>query len=94
MIIACGLMVFGALVQNRIQRACVDYGNLVTFPESPERPDKLSFATKELEKEQTVETVYKEIYASAGTLGAINIVNYILLAIAIVWVGINRKSKT
>jgi hypothetical protein len=47
MIIASGLLVFGTLVQNRIQRACVDYGELVTFPESTERPDKLSFTVKE-----------------------------------------------
>ena len=90
-LIASALTVFGTLIQNRIQRACVDYGDLYTDSQTL---NKHSFAVNKLENETEDQAVYREIYASTGGLGVISLVNFALLTGTLLWVNAGNTPKT
>lgn len=90
-LITSGLLIMASLMTNRIQRACYDHGEFTTLAESPE---KLAWTTTEIPGTENQQTVYAGIYASTGTLLAINIINFMLLSGTVLWLLPKQKQTS
>ena len=86
--ITCCSILLSALITNRTQKACVDYGDLHATAESPR---KVSFEVTEMEKGKEAESVYREIYASTGSLMALSTLNFGLLTAVLLYVSAKKK---
>ncbi|WP_169305366.1 hypothetical protein [Coraliomargarita akajimensis] len=78
------------MIHNRIQRACVDHGDLYSNSQTVK---KHSFAVTEVDIAKEDKAVYLEIYASTGGLGLLSLVNFALLTGTLLWVHTQDTSK-
>jgi predicted membrane GTPase involved in stress response len=90
-VLSSALLFLGTLITNRIQTASVQTADRLA---PHEQPVKVSFSTKEMNKDQSVEQTLLGIYSSAGGMLAISGLNFILLSSTLIWVATRKETTT
>lgn len=81
------LMVWITLITNRIQRICIDSGDIVTGLK------KVSFSINELAVKSPIRESMIECHASAGGILVLSCINFLLLLTVIVVIIKKRKNS-